>query len=138
MKLKNVKVNKLFGMYDYSIDLFLNENITIIDALNGKGKTTVLKLIKATVEGDVYTLDQIPFESFSLEFDNGDWISVKKIDIYKSVRDINISNLRKRMAHSESRLIYENIVIDINKKSYEIKFRDDVLMMFLRRGRIIS
>ena len=87
MKLKSVSVKKLFGMYDYTIDLFLNENITIIDALNGKGKTTVLKLIKATVEGDIYTLDQIPFTSFLLSFDNDDMIEVKKIDIYKSVKD---------------------------------------------------
>lgn len=138
MKLKSVSVKKLFGMYDYTIDLFLNENITIIDALNGKGKTTVSKLIKATVEGDIYTLDQIPFTSFLLSFDNDDMIEVKKIDIYKSVKDINVSNLRKRVAHQNSDLTYENMEVLINSKNYCLKFREDILMMFIRRGRVMS
>lgn len=138
MKLKNVKVIKLFGMYDYSIDLYVNENITIIDALNGKGKTTILKLIEATVGGDIYTIDQIPFKVFSLSFENGETIEINKEDIYKSVKDIDFSNLRNRISHSNTQLMYDNINVIINSHSYRISFRQDVLMMFIRNGRSIN
>lgn len=138
MKLKNVKVKKLFGMYDYSVDLFVDKNITIIDALNGKGKTTVLKLIKATVEGDIYTIDNIPFETFALMFENGDIIEVNKKDVYKSVKDINLLYLRNMAAHNLTPLIYENIKVNVNSSEYKIKFREDILMMFIRRGRNIN
>lgn len=138
MKLKNVKVKDLFGMYEYNVELFVDSNITIIDALNGKGKTTVLKLIKATVEGDIYTIDSIPFKKFSLTFENGDVIEVIKNDIYKSVRDINISRLRNAIVHRGEQLLYDNISVKVNTVKYEIKFREDILMMFIRRGRNMS
>ena len=41
MRLQKVEVEGLFGIYDYSINLFTGDNITIIDAPNGMGKTTV-------------------------------------------------------------------------------------------------
>lgn len=136
MKLKSVKVDELFGMYNYEFDLFTEENITIIDALNGKGKTTVLKLIKATIDGDFYTIDQIPFKSFSIKFDNDDVIRVVKADVYKKIIDVDLMQVRNKIAHSGEQIFYENIVFIINSNEYKIQFREDMLMMFMHRGRI--
>lgn len=66
MKLKKIKVEQLFGTYDYEIKLNDKELVTILHAPNGMGKTTLLKLVKAIIEGDILYLDETPFKKIEL------------------------------------------------------------------------
>ncbi len=80
-KIKTVTVTKLFG-YDnnnYTIDFIQDKNITFIYALNGAGKTTVLRLIDAAIKRKMTVLDKIKFETVNIEFDSGEIYSVKKL-----------------------------------------------------------
>lgn len=55
MKLKKIKVEQLFGTYDYEIKLNDKELVTILHAPNGMGKTTLLHIrvnIKDNVIGN--------------------------------------------------------------------------------------
>ena len=72
MVLKRIVITKLFGIYDYELNLIDKSlsNVTIIDAPNGMGKTTLLKLINAAIIGDLDCLESIPFWQLDLEFDN--------------------------------------------------------------------
>ncbi len=52
MKLKQIYVDNLFGIYKYELNLIDPQlsHVTIIDAPNGMGKTTILRLIQATLK----------------------------------------------------------------------------------------
>lgn len=78
MVVKEFIVKKLFGRYDYHINFEIKEKVTIIHAPNGRGKTTILKLIAAIVEGDLSYIHDIPFELIRLIMDNGDQIIFTK------------------------------------------------------------
>ena len=80
MKIKNIKIQQLFGLInnDFNIECFPNEKITIVYAFNGAGKTTLLTLIRAVSENDKSTLEAIPFKSLELVFTNGKTFSVEK------------------------------------------------------------
>ncbi|MDR0680944.1 MAG: AAA family ATPase [Dysgonamonadaceae bacterium] len=45
MKLSRIKIEKLFGQFDYDIKLNQEEGITILTGPNGYGKTTILNII---------------------------------------------------------------------------------------------
>jgi predicted ATP-binding protein involved in virulence len=47
MKITQISVGKLFGQFNHSIKLNINENVTIIHGPNGVGKTTLLRLVDA-------------------------------------------------------------------------------------------
>lgn len=80
-KIKTVTVTKLFGYEknNYKIDFIQDNNITFIYALNGAGKTTVLRLIDAAIKRKMTVLDKINFETINIEFDSGEIYSVKKL-----------------------------------------------------------
>ena len=44
-RIKQISVKNLFGMFDHTISLNLDERITIIHGLNGFGKTAILRLL---------------------------------------------------------------------------------------------
>ena len=85
LKLKNIKISKLFGYLDYDIDLNLKDknNISIIYGVNGQGKTTVFKLVNDIINCDYKGIDKIPFEKCELEFKNEFNSSNRKIIVEK-------------------------------------------------------
>lgn len=85
MKIKKVIVQKLFGLYDYELNFFVDETITILHGPNGSGKTSVLKLTQAAIDGDVFVLDTIPFNCLEVVLDNQDIIKVVKDENYQSI-----------------------------------------------------
>lgn len=81
MKLTQVKVERLYGLHDYKIDFATEESLKIIHAPNGFGKTTVLKLIQHILNGEIEAIKSIPFQHFSIAFDeDGMCITVQKIE----------------------------------------------------------
>jgi predicted ATP-binding protein involved in virulence len=44
-RIKQISVKNLFGMFDHTISLNLDERITIIHGPNGFGKTAILRLL---------------------------------------------------------------------------------------------
>ncbi len=45
MRIKQISVSKLFGIFDHIIPLNREERVTIIHGANGFGKTTLLRMI---------------------------------------------------------------------------------------------
>jgi predicted ATP-binding protein involved in virulence len=56
MKLQSIKINKLFGLFDYHIELNNAENLIILTGPNGYGKTTILNIIYNLVTTQVFLL----------------------------------------------------------------------------------
>ncbi len=148
MRLKTVYVNDLFGIYKYEINMIDSgrSKVTIIDAPNGMGKTTMLRLIKATVEGNILFLDSIPFSEFKITFDNGKSITVNKENVYSSILDSTITTIRRDedvrrgsvRPIDDDRVEYSNIKFSINRKKYKVAISRDFLRMLLRSRRILS
>ena len=79
MKIVKIEVNKLFGVFDHSIPLMTEQNITIVIGENGLGKTVILEAINSFFSGEYSFFYDLDFESFYFHFDNNEiWQLTKK------------------------------------------------------------
>ncbi len=78
MRIRKISVNKLFEMLDHEIELNLDSRITIIYGPNGIGKTILLRMVHGLFNSRYEVFYEIPFQSFTVDFDNGKSISVNK------------------------------------------------------------
>lgn len=80
-KIKSISVTQLFGYEgnDYKVELVEDEPLSFIYAFNGVGKSTLLKLLDATLNRRFYVLDSIQFKTFTIVFDNDDELIVEKV-----------------------------------------------------------
>ncbi len=88
--LKRIRIDKLFNVYTYDIDLSNPDGslVKFITAPNGYGKTTILELIDATMRQSYDVMFDIPFSRFDLFFEDDETTlfsySVVRKDIYSS------------------------------------------------------
>lgn len=73
-----VQVYGLYGLHNYDIVFNEAECLKIIHAPNGYGKTTILKMIKYIIDGQLSELRCIPFKTFKMVFDEGIYVEVTK------------------------------------------------------------
>lgn len=66
MIISNLKVNGLYGNYNYSVNF--NKDITLLYGTNGCGKTTILNIITSIITGSIYKLFSYKFESIILTY----------------------------------------------------------------------
>jgi predicted ATP-dependent endonuclease of OLD family len=78
MKLSNIKIEGLFGQFDYDIELNQEEGITILTGPNGYGKTTILNIIWGLFNQDFDYIRSVLFKKISLGFDSDQTICVAK------------------------------------------------------------
>ncbi|MBD2018357.1 AAA family ATPase [Microcoleus sp. FACHB-53] len=78
MRIQQISVSGLFGIFDHVIPLNMDERITIIHGPNGFGKTAMLRMLNAVFNSRYSVFRAIPFSSFSVEFDNGNSVEVVK------------------------------------------------------------
>jgi ABC-type Mn2+/Zn2+ transport system ATPase subunit len=78
MRIKQVSVKGLFGIFDHVIPLNLDERITIIHAPNGYGKTVILKMLYGLFNAQYFELQTIPYKCFRVDFVDGGYIEVNR------------------------------------------------------------
>lgn len=78
MRLRKVRVTRLFGLFDHEIPLNREERITIIHGPNGFGKTIVLRMIAALFSEQYALFREVPFGAFVVEFDDGRHLTVER------------------------------------------------------------
>ena len=71
LRIRQIRVERLFGLYDHCIDMNLGERVTILHGPNGVGKTVTLRMVDALLEGRFDIIGRFPFNRFSLEFTDG-------------------------------------------------------------------
>ena len=87
MRIKEIRINKLFGIFDHVIPLNMDERMTIITGENGVGKTITLKLIDEVFRNDFSkNLKKIPFELLEIEFDNNQILKINKLIINNQIK----------------------------------------------------
>ncbi|MEQ8752939.1 MAG: AAA family ATPase [Coleofasciculus sp. G1-WW12-02] len=72
MRIKEISITDLFGVFNHVIPLNLEEHITIIYGKNGVGKTKLLKLIYEVCNSVCNETPNIPFNQLTLSLDNGE------------------------------------------------------------------
>ncbi|MDI1484825.1 AAA family ATPase [Polyangium sp. y55x31] len=77
-RVRRIRVTGLFGIFDHEILLNMEERITILHGPNGYGKTMILKMVDALLGGPFDRMPSVPFESFSVELEQGANLSVTR------------------------------------------------------------
>ena len=70
MKLRELRVFRLFDHFNHVININNEENITIITAPNGYGKTIILKRIDAIFNANYRFLVALDFTLIEVKLDN--------------------------------------------------------------------
>lgn len=80
MRVTEISVKGLFGVFDHVIPLNLEDRITIIHGPNGVGKTVLLRMIDSFFNRQYQKLHEIPFDQFLITFDDGSTIQISKTE----------------------------------------------------------
>lgn len=77
--IEDIKIKKLFGVYDYDIRLNTEGGVTVITGPNGYGKTTLLKILFHLLRCDFWYFYLISFTKIVITFTKGETIDIEKI-----------------------------------------------------------
>lgn len=139
MKIKEISVEGLFGIFNHVIPLNMNERITIIHSPNGYGKTTVLKLINALFSSDDSELYKISYKTLSVIFDDDSCLKLEKTLSRNSQPHLSFSysgninqeefSLFKGKLLEDTAGILEKLLKSIKEESLsEESFKEDLLI----------
>jgi predicted ATP-binding protein involved in virulence len=93
MKLQSIEIKKLFGLFDYNIDLNNEEDLTILTGPNGYGKTTILNIIYNLFNQRFFYFQKVDFELITVFFTDDRKITInKKTGKGKSEQFVQIVN----------------------------------------------
>lgn len=81
--LKEIKIEGLFGIKSYYINF--KDVINIFVSENGSGKTTILNIIIALLNGDIRKLKSLPFDKVTIKIKNKEFTIHKNINKEKTV-----------------------------------------------------
>jgi hypothetical protein len=80
MRVSEISVKGLFGIFNHVIPLTHNDRVTIIHGPNGLGKTMMLRMIAALANGRISIFERVPFEQFLVRFDDGSSVVIRHRD----------------------------------------------------------
>jgi len=78
MRIKQVSVKGLFGIFAHVIPLNKDDRITIVHGPNGFGKTAMLRVLNGLFNSRYSVVRAIPFSNFRVDLDNGSSIEIVK------------------------------------------------------------
>jgi predicted ATP-binding protein involved in virulence len=104
MRIKQISVSGLFGIFDHVIPLNIDERITIIHGPNGFGKTAILRILNSFFNSRYADLRAIPFRKFRVEFD--DTTSVEITKNYEYAEDSEMNNIGFNFYNHDSKPAY--------------------------------
>ncbi|OFV68909.1 AAA family ATPase [Acetobacterium wieringae] len=119
--LENLVITKLFGRFDYEIDL-KDGGITILTGPNGFGKSTILKIIEAASNGDLVFFRKLNFLTIILKSHKKE-VCIRKEDKYFSINGVSIEPILRRYTKNgnyflNNKVIFENKMCFL-ENSYE-------------------
>lgn len=121
VRLERIQVTKLFGRFNYDINLNNGEDVAILIAPNGCGKTTIFKLIRLASDPSINsfkTLRKMPFERFACTYSDG-----KIIEFEHSFQEMPLPE--------EGSEEWEEMMKKEAEAEYEIYKEEDMLTDFL-------
>ena len=138
--LSRIVYEKLFGIFDYQIEL-KNGGVTIITGPNGFGKSTILRSIDAFYSLDIIFFSMLDYEKISF-FSNVDDepISIEKKGqkIIINGFDINVNDLQDEILRKLRRPYYYRIDESnwIDRRTDEIISKNDIIQDYIQNSYI--
>lgn len=83
MRIRRVKVEKLFGIFDHDIELNEAEHITILSGPNGFGKTILLRMLDGFLRRNYDIFRRVPFAMFQVTFEDGEYLRLEPKENWK-------------------------------------------------------
>ncbi|MBN1882611.1 MAG: AAA family ATPase [Deltaproteobacteria bacterium] len=80
MRIKQINVKSLFGIFNHEIHLNMDERITIIHGPNGIGKTYILRMLHSLFYRNYHHFLEYPFKEFKVLFDDESEVIVNRIE----------------------------------------------------------
>ncbi|SOD17885.1 AAA ATPase domain-containing protein [Fibrobacter sp. UWB16] len=118
-----IEINGLYGRRNYSLEL--NDDVSIIMAENGSGKTTTLKFIESIFTGRLENLVDIPFDNIRI-IDGRKRTEISRKEIVNPYY-LLLSQLKKRDLQK-----YERVKKEIPSDNF-LNLRSDEIFHYLRR-----
>lgn len=128
MKIKEIIVNNLFGMFNHRICVNQDTGITIIIGENGLGKTAILEMIRAVFNKRMHTLYSYEFHNLVIVFDDEvRWNIRKEINVIRIIEYKN-NEYGKRIEKSYDISIkkmygtYDNKIINASRLANRVPY----------------
>ena len=109
MQFSHIYIKKLFGLYDYKINLFYDseDKITILTGPNGYGKTTILTIINKLNPRELFYFYLLKFEYIEVGMTDGSCINIYQKYIEKEKEQKNTENGSDIKLDSEKEVRFE-------------------------------
>lgn len=91
MRIVEIAVTNLFGVFNHTIPLSLEDRVTIIHGPNGFGKTILLRMLNGLFSRRYSEVLKVPFDKFQITFENGDivWVGrAKQTVLFEDTSDL--------------------------------------------------
>lgn len=106
MDIVGLKIRKLFGLFNYNIELNREDGMTIVTGPNGYGKTTVLNILYNLFNKNFIYFQKLNFERIEVVLEDNSAIVLTKEEIKednKEVSEFESDNLRNLLHEETSR-----------------------------------
>lgn len=140
--LNKILYRKLFGIFDYEINL-KKEGVTIITGPNGFGKSTILKSINAFYTFDIMFFGELDFEKIDFYSDNFDapvCIEKRNQKVIVDGFEINLESLEKEIIKNIKRPYF--IKLDegkwIDRRTDEIITKEELIKTIIINNNILE
>ncbi|WP_238899430.1 AAA family ATPase [Clostridium sp. YIM B02500] len=123
--LELIRIKGLFNKKDYNYTFSFKDDINILIAENGSGKTTILNIIIAILNGKIEKLIKLPFESVEIQVKGVEYVINKSDLINPSLNREKLryflEKLEKKVSYNEYQYIKHKIMAsdDINLREIE-------------------
>jgi predicted ATPase len=127
--LKSIKINGLFYKKGYNYYFNFKDDINILIAENGSGKTTILNIIISILKGEVEKLKALPFESVDIDIKGKKYTINKNNLIDNNIDKEELMFMLRRLRGALPTEIYLNLRDSIEHNQtidiYQIKYLID-------------
>lgn len=109
MQFSHIYIKKLFGLYDYKLDLFYDseDKLTILTGPNGYGKTTILTIINKLNPRELFYFYLLKFERIEVGMMDGSCINIYQKYIEKEKKQKETGNGSDIKLDSEKEVRFE-------------------------------
>ena len=108
MQFKYIHIKNLFGLYNYKIDFFYEDKLTIITAPNGYGKTTILTILDSLSPESLYYFYLLKYKLIEIGLNDDSHIIISQSFVDEQATKSNNASDTKQASVKEVHFSWQN------------------------------